>query len=237
MDTSLNLLGAVDTGMGSAQNSFLIMSSEIDWAKAQHYVESLVPSRHEEVARMEEHANRERFPIIGPSSGFFCYQMARLIEARRIFEMGSGFGYSTAWFAKALRDNGGGEVFHVVWDEFLSLRAKKHIDALGFDDLVRYRVGEAVQTLRETSGPFDLVFNDIDKKGYPDALPEIEKKLRPGGLLIVDNLLWHGRVFDDIHQDPSTRGVREFTRLIFDSECWIPSIVPLGDGLLVAVRA
>ena len=88
--------------------------------------------------------------------------------------------------------------------------------------LVRYRVGEAIQTLRETDGTFDLVFNDIDKEAYPEALSVIERKLRPGGVLIVDNLIWHGRVLDDVDQSEATQGVRELTRRVFESKRWIP---------------
>lgn len=69
---------------------------------------------------MEAYAREAHFPIIGPTAGQFCYLMARAIGARRIFEMGSGFGYSTAWFARAVKENGGGTVFHVVWDEALT---------------------------------------------------------------------------------------------------------------------
>ncbi len=212
------------------------MSDLIDWNKAQGYLEGLVPERAEEMARMEGYARGHHFPIIGPACGFFCYQMARTLGAKRVFELGSGFGYSTAWFARAVRENGGGEVFHVVWDDELSQRAKSHLQALELGDIVRYRVGEAIETLRTTDGPFDIIFNDIDKEGYPAALSVIEEKLRPGGLLIVDNLLWHGRVFDDVDQSEATRGVRELTRRVFGSDRWIPSIVPIRDGLLLATR-
>lgn len=210
------------------------MSDNIAWDRVQHYLEDLVPNRPPELAKMEKIAEERRFPIIGPACGHLCYQLARTIGAKRVFELGSGFGYSTAWFARALRENGGGEVFHVVWDDGLSSEAKRHLHALGYDDLVQYRVGEAIQTLRETEGPFDLVFNDIDKEGYPEALPVIEQKLRPGGVLIVDNLIWHGRVLDDVDQSEATRGVRELTRRVFASRRWTPSIVPIRDGMLVA---
>jgi len=212
------------------------MTDRMDWNAVQTYLERLVPARHDELVRMEERARELRFPIIGPACGFFCYQMARLMGARRVFELGSGFGYSTAWFARAVRENGGGEVFHVVWDDQLSADARGHLTTMGLEDLVRFRVGEAIETLRETDGPFDLIFNDIDKEGYPAALPVIESKLRPGGVLIVDNLLWHGRVLDDVDQAESTRAVRELTRRVFESPRWAPSVVPLRDGMLIATK-
>src|SRR5690606_4497088 len=181
-------------------------------ARLQAYVEKLVPERPPEMQLMEAYAAEHRFPIIGAPAGYLCYQIARIAGARRIFELGSGYGYSTAWFARAVQENGGGEVYHVVWDEELSQRARGHLERLGYGDIVRYRVGEAVQALRETEGPFDLIFNDINKEGYPASLDVIEEKLRPGGVLIIDNMLWGGRIFDEADRSPATEGVREATR-------------------------
>ena len=200
------------------------------------YLDSLVPPRPPELAAMEAEAAETEFPIIGPAAGQFCYLITRLSGARRVFELGSGFGYSTAWFARAVRENGGGEVHHVVWDEELSRRSRRHLAALGLDDLVRYTVGEAVEALRQADGPFDLIFSDIDKEGYPDSLPVIEDKLIPGGILMVDNMLWRGRVFDDGDRSPATEGVRELTRRVSADPRWTVMIVPIRDGLLVARR-
>jgi predicted O-methyltransferase YrrM len=200
------------------------------------YLDTLVPSRQDELARMEEHARETRFPIIGPAAGHYCYLMSRLIGARTVFELGSGFGYSTAWFARAVQENGGGVVHHVVWDEKLSKHAKKHLSALGLESLVRFHQAEAVGVLRETPGDFDVIFNDIDKRGYPESLDVIAGKLRPGGLLIVDNLLWQGRIFDASDRSEDTAGVRELTRRVTTDERWIASIVPIRDGLLVAMK-
>lgn len=212
------------------------MVGELLAPQLREYLDTLVPARDAELRAMEAHARDIRFPIIGPVAGNFCYLLARLISAKRIFEMGSGFGYSTAWFARAVRENGGGKVFHVVWDDDLSRRARRHLGALGFDDIVEYHVGEAVETLRETDGTFDLIFNDIDKEGYPESLPVIAEKLRPGGVLIVDNMFWQGRVFDTHDRSPTTQGIRELTRMITSDHGWISSIVPIRDGLLVASR-
>ncbi|HET9017412.1 MAG TPA: O-methyltransferase [Thermomicrobiaceae bacterium] len=205
-------------------------------ARLDAYLEGLVPARAPELVAMEEYARQHRFPIIGPAAGQFCYQLARLAGARRVFEMGSGYGYSTAWFARAVRENGGGEVYHVVWDEDLSSRARGHLSRLGLADLIQFRVGEAVGMLEQTDGPFDLIFNDIDKHAYAEALPGITARLRPGGLLIVDNTLWSGRVWDETDQSASTRGIRDFTRAITTDPNWIVSLVPIRDGLTVAYR-
>jgi caffeoyl-CoA O-methyltransferase len=200
------------------------------------YLDSLVPARDPRLAAMETEAAKTDFPIIGPASGYFCYLIARLVQARTVFELGSGFGYSTAWFARAVRENGGGVVHHTVWDAELSGRAREHLGALGLADLVEFHVGEAVGVLRDTPGPLDLVFNDIDKAGYPAALAVIRDRLRPGGVLLVDNLLWHGQVLDPADRSPDTEGVRELTRLVTTDPVWIASVVPIRDGLLLARR-
>jgi len=198
------------------------------------YLDGLVPPRPPEMMTMEAEAERTSFPIIGPAAGYFCYLITRLIGARSVFELGSGFGYSTAWFARALRENGGGTVYHTVWDEKLSRRARAHIASLGLSDLVTFRVGEAVAALRETEGPFDLVFNDIEKDGYVASLPVIKSRMRSGGVLIVDNLLWSGRIFDVSDRSPNTEGIREFTQRVTSDPEWVASVVPIRDGLLIA---
>jgi len=200
------------------------------------YLDGLIPERPVELREMERIAEATKFPIIGPVSGQLCYLVARLIGARRIFELGSGYGYSTAWFARAVRENGGGEVHHVVWDEDLSNRAREHLGRLGYGDLVRYHVAEAVETLRATDGPFDLIFNDINKRDYPASIDAILPKLRRGGALIIDNVLWSGRILDPADQSPDTEGVRAVTRRVLGSSDWIASIVPVRDGVLVAYR-
>jgi predicted O-methyltransferase YrrM len=200
------------------------------------YLDGLVPPRPAELQAMEEYARETGFPIVGPASGYFCYQVARMIGARRIFELGSGYGYSTAWFARAVHENGGGVVHHVVWNDGLSQKARTHLGALGYDDIVTYHVGEAVAALTAAEGPFDLIFNDIDKAGYPASLPVIEAKLRRGGVLIIDNMLWHGGIFDASDQSADTQGVREFTRMITTDPAWAASLVPIRDGLIVAYR-
>lgn len=217
------------------------MPLEQQSAQVQSYLESLVPERPPELMAMEAHARAIDFPIIGPTAGYLCYQLTRMIGARRVFELGSGFGYSTAWFARAVQENlagtqGEGVVYHVVWDQALSRQARGHLAALGYSDLIRYHVGEAVAALSQTPGPFDLIFNDIDKQAYPASLPVIAAKLRPGGLLIVDNMLRGGRIFDAGDRSPATEGVRELTRLVMRDAGWISTLVPIRDGLLVAIR-
>jgi predicted O-methyltransferase YrrM len=104
-------------------------------------------------------------------------------------------------------------------------------------DVVEFHMGEAVATLKEHKGPFDIVFNDIDKEGYPASLGVIVDRVRKGGLLITDNLLWSARILNQADKSAATEGVRELTRLVYSDSRWIPAIVPLRDGMLVAMRA
>jgi caffeoyl-CoA O-methyltransferase len=201
------------------------------------YLDALVPPRHPELQAMEAHARDTGFPIIGPAAGQFCYLVTRLLAARHVFEMGSGYGYSTAWFARGVADNGGGTVHHVVWDDALSRRAAGHLARLGYEGVVAYHVGEAVEALEATAGGFDIIFNDIDKEAYPASLDVVKRKLRPGGVLVIDNMLWSGRVFDGADDSAATAGVREFTRRITRDPDWTVSLVPIRDGLILARRS
>jgi caffeoyl-CoA O-methyltransferase len=213
------------------------MAKPIILPEISEYLEAQVPRRAPELARMERLARKTRFPIIGPAVGQLCYMLARAIGARRVFELGSGFGYSTAWFARAVQENGGGVVHHVVWDEELSQRARRHLETLGLSGQVRYTVGEAVDALKRVPEEFDLIFNDIDKRGYPASLPVIESKLRSGGLLIIDNMLWSGRIFDRSDKTPDTQGIRKLTSMVMKSPNWSASIIPIRDGVLVARKS
>ncbi len=208
----------------------------LSYSKVQDYLTSLVPSRNPELRKMETYAEKNDFPIIGPACGYYCYQLARMINAKSVFELGSGYGYSTAWFAKAVRENGGGVIHHTVWDDQLSSMATNHLSKMGYADLIQYHNAEAVETLRQTAGPFDIIFNDIDKHGYPDSLPVIKEKLRSGGILIIDNMLWSGRIFDAKNRDKSAVAIRRFTKMITTDPDWIVSLAPVRDGMIVAYK-
>ena len=214
----------------------------VDFWKMNSYLEKIMPARPAELAAMEAYAEEHDFPIIGPLAGQLCHLVARLTGATRIFELGSGYGYSTAWFAQAVRENvrdghkssAGPVVHHTVWDVEASALAHKHMEAMGFNDLVNYHTGEAVEALTMTDGPFDIIFMDIDKEGYPDAMGEIQRKLRRGGVLIVDNMLWDGRLWNMDEMDAETRAIRKLAEMVNTGATWTPVIVPLRDGVLVA---
>jgi predicted O-methyltransferase YrrM len=202
--------------------------------RIESYIASLDGRTDTVLAAMEALAERRSFPIVGPHVGSLLAMLARLMGARRVLELGSGYGYSALWFARALAADG-----KVVCTD---LTADNRDLAMGFfrsagvEGKIEFLVGDGLEIARRQAGPFDIVFNDIDKVGYPASLPVIASRLRPGGLLITDNLLWHGRILDVEDQSPDTAGVREFTRLVTTSPEWTASIVPIRDGLLVARR-
>src|SRR5258706_14957246 len=102
------------------------MDDLLTYQATQNYLTSLVPPREKEMQEMEAYAAKNDFPIIGPSCGYYCYQLARMINANSIFELGSGYGYSTAWFSKALKENAGGVVHHTGRDEELWKLERKY---------------------------------------------------------------------------------------------------------------
>lgn len=215
------------------------------YSELRPYLDSLVPPRRPIVQEMERYAEEHDFPIVGPASAYFMYTIAKMVKARQVYEMGSGFGYSTAWFAKAVQENGGGVVDHVVWDEELSQTAREKLGELGYPAYdgptpgvtkIRYTVGEAVEALAKTTQPFDLIFNDIDKEAYPMALEAAEKRLKPGGVFFTDNVIWKGKVIEKYRDnDAQTKAILEFNERITQSDRWDASIIPIRDGIMMGV--
>ncbi len=212
------------------------MASPLEYNQVQTYLTSLVPPRPAVVQEMEDLAAKNNFPIIGAACGQVCYMFARLMNAKNIFELGSGYGYSTYWFARAVQENGGGMVHHTVWDDDLSQQAQGYLTRLGLAQLVTFYNAEAISTLKATPGQFDIIFNDIDKEAYPESLPVIKERLRPGGLLIIDNMLWSARIFDENDKGAATLAIKDFTEQITHDPDWIVTLLPIRDGMIVACK-
>jgi len=200
------------------------------------YLESLVERPHPLLLEMEQRAAETNFPIVGPVVGQLFYWLTRLTGARRVFELGSGFGYSTAWFAFAVRDNGGGVVHHTVWDAELSQQARDYLRRMGLSDIMTYHVGEAVETLQRVGGEYDIIFCDIDKQGYPASLPVVKQHLRVGGLALYDNMFWSGRVWDSEDTSEATEAIRTLTKQIMRDPDWQTLLFPMRDGVLAAIK-
>jgi caffeoyl-CoA O-methyltransferase len=204
--------------------------------KIRTYIEQLSTHHDPVLTEMEAVAAERNFPIIGPVVGRFLYQTTLIRRATRIFELGSGYGYSTLWFAKAVQRLGGGEIFHTDGNRRNSEQAKGYLSRAGVVELVRFIVGDAIEALQQTPGPFDLIYMDIDKHQYPDAFPAIREKLPSGGVLIIDNMLWFGRVVDNNDTAASTEGIRRLTRALWEDPEFFTTLVPLRDGFVMSVR-
>ncbi|MDP9330602.1 MAG: O-methyltransferase [Actinomycetota bacterium] len=184
---------------------------------------------------MEAEAEARDFPIVGRNVGVTLEVLARAVKARRIIELGSGFGYSGYWFARVVGPDG--ELHLTDGDPENEKKAMDGLGRVGLAGCVRFHVGDAVSTLRSLDGEFDIIYNDIDKGGYPEAWREACERIRLGGLYICDNVLWSGRVpADGEPPDRVTDAIREHNQLIADDERYISTIVPTRDGVMVAVR-
>lgn len=199
------------------------------------YLRSILPPRDEVLARMEADAARRGIPIVGPAVGRLLAQYARLTGARRVFELGSAVGYSTIWLARAVGPEG--RVFYTDGSEENAAEARENLSRAGVAERVTLLVGDALTALDGTDGEFDLIFNDVDKEGYPDVLRRAFPRLRVGGLLVTDNVLWGGALrLPPCEDDAETAAIREFNRLCYAHPDLETTIVPLRDGVSVARR-
>jgi caffeoyl-CoA O-methyltransferase len=184
---------------------------------------------------MEALAAERDFPIVGPLVGRHLEQLARSIGATRVFELGSGYGYSALHFARAVGPQG---VVHCteLSAENVGL-AERFLTEAGVWPRITYHREEATAALRRVGGTWDIVYNDIDKDGYPATVDLAYEHLRPGGLFITDNVLWSGRVLPG-HDDgrATTHGVIEFTRRLFAHDGFLTRIDPTRDGVAVALK-
>jgi caffeoyl-CoA O-methyltransferase len=198
----------------------------------EEYLYGLLPQRDPVIAEMEEYAAKNDVPIIGPAVARLMTLLVQVSGAKRIFEMGSAIGYSTIWLARAA--GSGGEVFYTDGDPKKAQRAQEYFRKAGVAKRIKVGVGNALDLIKKTTGKFDLVFNDIDKRQYPDALRAALPKLRRGGLLVTDNTLWSGKAARSAAPDDAdTRGVQEFNRLVYASKELFPVMLPLRDGVTV----
>ena len=206
--------------------------------RVEDYMRSLLTRYDEPVLLEMEAEGKERgFPIIGRLVGVTVELLARSVGAKRVFELGSGFGYSAYWFARAVGPTG--EVHGTDGDPANEPKALDYLSRAGLAEPIRWHVGDAVTHLAAAPGEFDVVYNDIDKDGYPAAWMAARERIRVGGLYVCDNVLWSGRVAVQDQDDPRpayTQAILEHNRLIADDERFVSSIVPTRDGVFVALR-
>jgi predicted O-methyltransferase YrrM len=202
--------------------------------EVEKYFYGLMPERDPVVQEMEQQAHERRIPIVGPAVARVLFQYARLINARKIFELGSAIGYSTIWWAQAVGE--GGEVFYTDGDQKKADEARGYFRRAGIENRIRISVGDALELLSEQKQEFDIIFNDVDKEDYPRVLHLVKARLRRGGLFITDNVLWSGKVTQKEPQEETTRAIQEFNQKLYAMKDFFTTILPLRDGVSVSMK-
>jgi caffeoyl-CoA O-methyltransferase len=198
------------------------------------YLYAMLPERDEVLAEMEAEAAAKKVPIVGPAVGRILHQLAQMINAKTIFEMGSAIGYSTIWWARALGQ--GGRVIYTDGDPKNAERARGYFTRAGVSEKITIETGDALELLSEQKQQFDIIFNDVDKEDYPRVFRLVSPRLRQGGLFVTDNVLWSGRVTDLRSQDTRTKAIQEFNRQLYTSPDFYTTILPIRDGVAVAMK-
>jgi caffeoyl-CoA O-methyltransferase len=210
------------------------MSDEVE-----HYLTARAETEHGDavLAGMEARAKEHGFPIVGRASGRYLELAARAVGAQRVMELGSGYGYSAYWFARAVGPTGAVVCTEGSADN--ATVAEEYLRRAGLWDRVTYRVGDALTGFAQEEGDFDVVYCDVDKDGYPDCWRAARERIRVGGLYLCDNTLWDGRVADGSER-PGTEGLTaaiiEHNHLVAEDPRYVSSIVPIRDGILTALR-
>jgi predicted O-methyltransferase YrrM len=197
------------------------------------YLYSMLPKRDPVLAEMEDYATEHKIPIVGPVVARVLQQMAMMINARTVFELGSAIGYSTIWWAQAVGDKG--RVIYTDGDAKNAERARNYFNRAGVSNRITLHTGDALEYLSEQKQEFDIIFNDVDKEDYPRVLRLVAPRLRKGGLFITDNVLWSGRVAEK-NPDARTKAILEFNRKLYDAPEFYTTLLPIRDGLAVALK-
>lgn len=201
--------------------------------KVHSYLEELTPERPVVLREMEQYASEQKFPIVGPLVGRLLYQTALMTKARRVLELGSGFGYSAFWFSLAV--GGKGHIFMTDRDKKNKTRAFDYFKRAGLVSQFVFKVGDALNLAKRMDGPFDIILNDIDKENYPQTLDLAAARLRKGGLFITDNIIWSGKVCDK-KRDRTTRAIVDFTENLYRDSRFFTTVMPIRDGVSISVR-
>jgi len=211
---------------------------EVSNAAVDDYVRSVL-ARHDEpvLLEMEARAAEHGFPIVGRMVGVVLELLARSIGATRVFELGSGFGYSAYWFSRAIGPDG--ELHLTDRDPDNERLAKDFLGRAGLDRPITFHVGDSNEALKATDGQFDVVFCDVDKGSYPAAWQAARDRIRLGGLYLCDNTLGWGSA-SVVTGEGTPRewidAVREHNIMVTSDEEFLSTILPIREGVMVARR-
>ena len=210
-----------------------LMPRGIVYEEIDNYIDGLANRGDAALKAVEKQGLDEGWPIVGAAEGSLLHILARSVRAKRILELGTAIGYSGTWLARALAD--GGELVTVEHNPKTAALAQKNFERTGVSSKVRIVVGTADQALREVKGPFDFIFNDIDKVGYPAVLEPCIERVRLGGLLVTDNVLWHGDVARK-DRSPEVTAIRTYNERLSKDPRMIAAVIPLRDGISIASK-
>lgn len=201
--------------------------------KIDDYISGLYGKSSKIFKEMEEYAAENEVPIVGPLVGRLLSQICLIKQPLKVFELGSGFGYSALWFAATLPQ--GGSIICTDFAKEKADLAKTYFKKAGFNKSIQFEIGNSLNILQNTEDRFDIIFNDVDKDFYPSVVDIAYEKLNKGGLLISDNVLWYGRVVADDGL-PSTKGVKNYNKSLFSKPEFLSTIIPLRDGISISVK-
>ena len=208
------------------------------------YGRAIGPEPDDVIAEMDEKADRKGFPTVGPAIGGWLSMLARLVDARRVFEFGSGYGYSAYWFARELPADGEIVLTEVDADELDE--AREYLDRGGFVDIARFEHGDAIDVIDTYDGPFDAVLIDNEKHRYREAFEAVRPKVAPGGVVVADNVVEGGTIeFEtimayaegaDVSMNEMTAGIADFLDTVAADPDFETTLLPFGEGLAVCHR-
>ena len=210
----------------------------------EEFARTLAPEGDEAIEAMDERADREGFPTVGPAVGGWLRLLARAVDADRVFEFGSGYGYSAYWIAPALPRDGEIVLTEIDGDELDD--ARENLAAGGYADQARFEHGDAIETVDDYEGPFDLVLIDNEKDRYVEAFEAVRDKIAPGGIVAADNAIEAGPldfddvrglvVGEDVEANAMSAGIAEYLQTVRDDPDFETSVLPLGEGMAVSIR-
>jgi len=177
-------------------------------------------------------------PLVDAEVGALLRVLATAIGARKILEIGTAVGYSGIWLAGALPADG--MLMTMEMDARRAKEAQGNFDRAGLTNRVSVMLGDAQRLIAKVAGPFDLIFQDGDKKMYTPLLDRLVSLLRPGGLLVTDNVLWDGKVvpgfITSAADDKDTRAIAEYNERVATHPALLTTVIPLRDGVSISVK-
>lgn len=205
----------------------------------EQYLESLVPERSALMQEMEGQALRETIPVVTPAVGVYLSQLVSLKGAKDILEIGTATGYSTLWLAEGAKEHGG-RITTIDMNRGRRAQALEYFARAGCAGMISSLVGDARKILPELEQNFDFIFIDAAKGEYLEYLELVLPKLRTGGILVTDNVLFRGWVVPgalyDAKYERVVRKLRVFLQTLAQDPTLQTSVLPLGDGLAVSMK-